>query len=58
MGDTEREREAETQAEGGAGSLQGARRGTPSQDSRITPWAEGGALNRWATRAAPSDFFF
>ena len=30
-------REAETQAEGEAGSIQGARRGTPSWDSRITP---------------------
>ena len=39
----EREREAETQAEGEAGSLQGARRGTRSRNSRITPWAEGGA---------------
>ena len=40
---TEREREAETQAEGEAGSMQGARRGTRSRVSRITPWAEGGA---------------
>ena len=39
----EREREAETQAEGEAGSMQGARRGTPSWVSRITPWAEGSA---------------
>ena len=37
----EREREAETQAEGEAGSMQGARRGTGSRVSRITPWAEG-----------------
>ena len=29
--------EAETQAEGEAGSMQGARRGTPSRVSRITP---------------------
>ena len=43
MRDTEREREAQTQAEGEADSMQGARRGTPSQVSRITPWAEGGA---------------
>ena len=43
MIDIEREREAETQAEGEgeAGSMQGAQRGTPSQVSRITPWAEG-----------------
>ena len=39
----EREREAEIQAEGEAGSMQGAQRGTRSWDSRITPWAEGGA---------------
>ena len=42
MRDTEIERAAETQAEGEAGSMQGARRGTQSQVSRITPWAEGG----------------
>ena len=36
-----REREAETQAEGEAGSMQGARCGTGSRDSRITPWAKG-----------------
>ena len=40
---TERERGAETQAEGEAGSMQGARRGTRSQVSRITPRTEGGA---------------
>ena len=39
----EREREAETQAEGEAGSMQGARHGIQSQVSRIRPWAEGGA---------------
>ena len=43
MKDTEREGEAETQAEGEAGFMQGARHGTQSQDSRIMPWAEGGA---------------
>ena len=43
MRDTDREREAETQAEGEAGSMQGAPRGTRSQVSRIRPWAEGGA---------------
>ena len=32
--------EAETQAEGEAGSMQGARRGTRSQDPGITPWAK------------------
>ena len=40
---TEREREAETQGEGEAGSIQGAPRGTRSQDSKIRPWTEGGA---------------
>uniref|UniRef100_A0A8C0JS92 Taxilin gamma n=1 Tax=Canis lupus dingo TaxID=286419 RepID=A0A8C0JS92_CANLU len=35
-----REREAETQAEGEAGSTQGARRGARSRDSRIMPWAK------------------
>ena len=43
MRDTQREREAETQAEGEAGSMQGAGRGTRSRDSRTTPWDEGGA---------------
>ena len=43
MIDLEREREAETQAEGEAGPMQGARHGTPSPVSRVTPWAEGGA---------------
>ena len=38
-----RHREAETQAEGEAGSTQGARRWTRSRDSGVTPWAEGGA---------------
>ena len=42
MRDTETEREAETQAEGEAGSMQGARCGTQSWVSRIRPWAEGG----------------
>ena len=37
------EREAEIQAEGEAGFMQGARHGTRSQNSRVTPWAEGGA---------------
>ena len=40
MGDTQRE--AETQAEGEAGSIQGAPYGTRSRDSRITSWTEGG----------------
>ena len=37
---TQREREAETQADGEAGSIQGARCGTLSQDPGVTPWAE------------------
>ena len=37
----DRERERERQAE--AGPMQGARCGTRSRDSRITPRAEGGA---------------
>ena len=41
MRDTDRE--AETQAEGEAGSMQGAQHGTRSRVSRITLWAEGGA---------------
>ena len=43
MRDTERETETETQAKGEAGSIQGARHGNGSQNSRITPWAEGSA---------------
>ena len=39
MRDTERE--AEIQAEGEAGSMQAARRGTRSRVSRFRPWAEG-----------------
>ena len=42
MRDIQKEREAETQAEGEAGSTQGARGGTRSQVSRIRPWADGG----------------
>ena len=40
---TDTQREAETQAGGEAGSMQGAGRGTQSWVSRITPCAEGGA---------------
>ena len=39
----QRERGRDTQAEGEAGSMQGARCGTRSQVPRIRPWAEGGA---------------
>ena len=48
---TEREREAETQAEGEAGSMQGAQRGIRSRVSRIAPWAKG----RHQTAAPPRD---
>ena len=41
--ETLREREAETQADGKAGSMQEAWRGTWSRVSRNRPWAEGGA---------------
>ena len=37
----DREREAEAQEEGEAGSMPGAPRGTRSQDSRIAPQAKG-----------------
>ena len=40
MRDTE-ERGAETQAKREADSMQGARRGTGSRNSRIAPWAKG-----------------
>ena len=43
--------EAETQAEGEVGSIQEAPRGTQSQDSRITPWAQG----RCQTTEPPRD---
>ena len=42
MRNTER-RERERQAEGEAGSMQGARRRTGSRVSRIIPWAKGSA---------------
>ena len=41
--DTHKEREADTQAEGEVGPMQGAQCGTQSRVSRIMPWAEGGA---------------
>ena len=47
----ERHREAETQAEGEAGSMQGAQRGTQSRVFRIVPWAKG----RRQTAAPPRD---
>ena len=49
MRDTETEGDAETQAGGEAGSMQGAQCGTRSRVSRIMPWTEGGAkpLSHW-----------
>ena len=51
-----REREAETQAEGEAGTMQRPRCETQSQVSRITPWAAAGAkpLRHWG---CPLDIF-
>ena len=48
---TERDREAETQAEGEAGSMLGARRGIRSHVSKIAPRAKG----RRQTAASPRD---
>ena len=52
MRDTQRE--AETQAEGEAGSMQGAQCGTRSRDSRIMPWAKGRHQTAEQTRDPPS----
>ena len=59
MRDTERgrERETETQAEGEAGPMQGARCGTRSRDSRVTPWAEGRRQTAEPPRDPHSSFF-
>ena len=54
MRDTQRE--AETQAEGEAGSMQGARRGTRSRVSRIRPWAESSAKLLSHPGCPPSQF--
>ena len=54
MRDTERK--AETQTEREAGSVQGARRGTQSQISRITAWAEGGT--KPLSHPSCPDFFY
>ena len=51
MRDRGREREAETQAEGEAGSMQGAWRGTRSRVANTQPGLKA-ALNRWATWTA------
>ena len=50
----DREREAETQEEGEAGSMPGAQRGTRSRDSRIAPWAK----DRCQTAEPPRDPHF
>ena len=47
------DREAETQAEGEAGSVQGTQCGTLSRDSRIMPWAEGRRSTSCSTAAEP-----
>ena len=49
----ERNRETEREAEGDAGSPQGARRGTPSLDPRTPALGQRQALNRSATQATP-----
>ena len=58
-------REAETQAEGEAGSMLGARRGTRSRDSRMAPWAKGRRAKPLSNQGSPHvsnlfklDFFF
>ena len=52
----ERERGRQRQAEGEAGLMQGARCGTQSQDSRITPWTTGGTKHL-SHPGCPSRFF-
>ena len=47
------EREGETQAEGEAGSMQGADRGTRSRVCRIMPWAEGSATKMLSHSGCP-----
>ena len=56
MIDIEREREAETQAEGEAGSMPGAQHGTRSRDSRIAPWAKSRHETAEPPRGPPSFF--
>ena len=53
MRHTEKEAAAQAQAEREAGSMQGARRGTQSQDSRSGPGPKA-VLNHWATQASLS----
>ena len=53
----ERERGAEIQAEGEAGSMPGAWCGTRSWDSRIAPWAKGRHQTAEPPRDSPSSSF-
>ena len=55
MYETQKQRDAETQAEREAGSLRGAWCRTRSQDPRIMPWA-GQMLNHWATQVPHTTF--
>ena len=57
MRDTEREREAETQAEGEAGSMQGVRCGLLNPGSPGSRLGLKAALNHWATWAAQQNLF-
>ena len=54
----DREREAETQKEGEAGSMLGAQRGTRSWDPRIVPWAKGRCQTAEPLGDSPRSFFF
>ena len=57
MRDTEREREAETQAEGEAGSLQGAWCGTRFLRTQDQDLSKSQMLNPWAIQASLSHSF-
>ena len=56
MRDTERQ--AVTQAEGEAGSMQGTWHETQSQDSRITPWAKGKPSTAEPPRQVESELIY
>ena len=56
MRERDTQREADTQAEGEAGPMQGARHGTLSPVPRITPWAEGCAKPLRHPGCASNDF--
>ena len=55
--ETQREKEAETQVEGEAGSMQGAQRGTRSGVSGIVPWAKGRRQTAQPPRDLPTQVF-